>query len=56
MKVEVYLQETSQRIVFEKASNTYTKGPLFCVYIKEENVVYKYPISNIFNIKESYNG
>lgn len=56
MKVEIYLFETSQRIVFENATNTYTKGPLFCVYLKEENKVYKYPLANIFNVAESYNG
>lgn len=54
MKVEIYLQETSQRIVFENASNTYTKGPFYYVYLREENVVYKYPVEHIFNVKESY--
>lgn len=54
MKVEIYLQETSQRIVFENATNTYTKGPLYCVYLKDENVVYKYPVANLFNVKETY--
>lgn len=54
MKVEIYLQETSQRIVFENATNTYTKGPLYCVYLKDEGVVYKYPVSNLFNVKETY--
>jgi hypothetical protein len=54
MKVQIYLQETSQRIEFENATNTYTKGPLFCVFLKEEGKVYKYPISTIFNITETY--
>lgn len=54
MIVEIFLKETSQRIKFENATNTYTKGPLYCVYIKDENIVYKYPIENIFNVKESY--
>lgn len=54
MKVEIYLQETSQRIAFENATNTYTKGPMFCVYLKDENVVYKYPVASIFNVKETY--
>ena len=52
MKVEIYLQKASQRIVFENASNTYQKGDLFCVYLKEENKVYKYPLVSIFNIKK----
>jgi hypothetical protein len=54
MKVEIYLQRTSQRIVFENATNTYQKGDLFCVYLKSENTVYKYPIASLFNVKESY--
>lgn len=55
MKVQIYLKETSQRIEFENATNTYTKGPLYCVYLREENKVYKYPIDNIFNVTEEYN-
>jgi len=54
MKVEIFLQKASQRITFDNATNTYQKGDLFCVYLKEENKVYKYPISTIFNIKEDY--
>lgn len=54
MKVEIYLKETSQRITFENATNAYTKGPLYCVFLKEENVVYKYPVDSIFNVKETY--
>jgi len=53
MKVEIYLKETSQRIEFEDAKNAYTKGDLYCVYTKDD-WVYKYPISNIFNVRESY--
>lgn len=56
MKVDIYLKETSQRITFETATNTYTKGPFFCVYLKDENVVYKYPLDNIFNVRETYDG
>lgn len=56
MKVEIYLNETSQRIVYEHATNTYTKGPFYCVYLKDENTVYKYPVDHIFNVKESYYG
>ena len=53
MIIEIYLKETSQRITFEDVKNAYTKGPFYCVYTKD-NFVYKYPINNIFNIKESY--
>lgn len=54
MKVEIYLQRASQRIVFEKATNSYQKGDFFCVFLAEENKVYKYPMDTIFNIKEDY--
>jgi hypothetical protein len=53
MKVEIYLKETSQRITFEDAKNAYTKGPFYCVYT-QDNFVYKYPVANLFNVKESY--
>ena len=53
MKVEIFLQKTSQRITFEDAKNTYEKGSFFCVFTSD-NKVYKYPISSIFNVKESY--
>lgn len=57
MKVEIYLKETSQRIKFENAVNTYTKGPLYCVLVQDDETtrwVYKYPVANIFNVRESY--
>jgi len=54
MNVQIYLKETSQRIEFENVENTYTKGPFYCVYLKSENKVYKYPLDNIFNVCESY--
>lgn len=53
MDVQVFLRETSQRIHFEDAKNTYTKGPFYCVYTKDDKV-YKYPVNSIFNVKESY--
>ncbi len=54
MKVKIRLQETSQAIVIENAENTYTKGPFFCVYIKDDGIVRKFPISTIFEVEESY--
>lgn len=61
LKVRIYLKETSQPIVFNAAHNTYQKGDFFCVFvksnpgvIKNEGVVYKYPMQNIFNVKETY--
>lgn len=53
MTVQIFLKETSQRIKFEEAQNSYTKGPFFCVLTKD-NFVYKYPVANIFNVKETY--
>ena len=53
MTVEIFLKETSQRIKFEDAQNAYTKGPFYCVLTKD-NFVYKYPIADMFNTKESY--
>ena len=51
-KVEVWLYETSEPLVHE-AKSTYTKGPLYCVYCTDGNVV-KYPVQNIFRVFEGY--
>lgn len=55
MKVQIYLKETSQRIEFENVTNAYTKGLLYCVFLRDENKVYKYPLDNILNVCETYN-
>lgn len=57
MKVKVHMLSQSQPVEFIKdnVTNTYTKDGLFCIYIQEENKVYKYPLCNIFVIKEDYN-
>lgn len=52
MKVKISLVETSQVIEHENVKNTYTKGPMFCVY--EDGVVYKYPVNNIWRVTEDY--
>lgn len=54
MKTRVHMQSQSQGIEFNDVTNTYTKDGLFCVYLAEENLVYKYPLCNIFSIKEEY--
>ena len=54
MNVRVWMNSQSRGIVFENVENTYTKGGLFCVYLKDENKVYKYPLCNIWNITEDY--
>ena len=53
MKVEIHLKEQSQPILIKDVINTYQKGSLFCIYVKD-NDVYKFPIDNIFRIKEDY--
>ena len=52
MKVEIWMDETSQPIVLE-AKNTYTKGPLYCVYTKDGNV-HKFPVERLFRVVEDY--
>jgi hypothetical protein len=52
MKVRVELKETSQSLQFDNATNTYTKGDLYCVY--QDGVVTKFPLANIWRIKEDY--
>lgn len=55
MQVKIRLSETSQPIIIENAENAYTKGPFYCVYIKEGGIVRKFPVINIFEVQESYN-
>jgi hypothetical protein len=53
MNVEIWLKETSQSLKHPNTTNTYTKGPLYVVFVDKDNV-YKYPLDNIWRIKESY--
>lgn len=55
MTVKISLKETSQDVVHENITNAYQKGGLYCVYTKDSNIVYKYPIANIWRIIETYN-
>ena len=52
IKVQVWLQLASTPIIHDGAVNAYIKGPLYCVMMKEDKKVYKYPIANIFRIIE----
>lgn len=52
MNVEIHLLEQSQPIVMVEVENTYAKGGLFCVL--KGGYVTKFPLCNIFRIKESY--
>lgn len=52
MKIEVHLLSQSKPIVYNDIINAYTKDNLYCVYT--ESGVVKYPLCNIFRIKEEY--
>lgn len=56
MEVKIYLKETSQEILHTDVKNCYTKGLLYCVYSEKNNEIFKYPLTNIFRIIESYEG
>lgn len=53
MNVFIALKETSQTIEHEDVKNTYTKGPFYCVYTSQDQVI-KYPIDNIWRVTEDY--
>ena len=52
IQVKVELTETSQPIELE-AENTYTKGPLFCVYLGSGKVQ-KFPLARVWRVTEDY--
>lgn len=53
MKIEVHLLSQSKAIVYENAKNAYTKDGMYCIY-KQDGFVDKYPLINIFRVRESY--
>ena len=53
MKIEVHLLSQSKPIIYENVKNAYVKDGLYCIY-NETNIVDKYPLINIFRIKETY--
>ena len=52
MKLKIDLKESSTPLEFADVKNSYTKGPLFCIY--SGNTVTKIPIQNIWRIVEDY--
>jgi hypothetical protein len=52
MKLKIDLKESSTPLEFTNVKNSYTKGPLFCIY--SDNTVTKIPIQNIWRIVEDY--
>ncbi len=53
MKIEIHLLSQSKAIVYENVKNAYTKDGMYCIY-KEDGIVDKYPMVNIFRVRESY--
>jgi hypothetical protein len=51
MRVEVHLLSQSKGILHNNIDNAYTKDGLYCIYY-DDGVVKKYPLCNIFRIKE----
>ena len=52
-RVSIQLKETSEPIE-HMADNSYQKGNLYCVYVKADEMVYKYPMADIWRIAEGY--
>lgn len=52
MKLKIDLKESSTPLEFTDVKNSYTKGPLFCIY--SGTTVTKIPIQNIWRIVEDY--
>ena len=51
--IAVQLNESSQPIIHKDVINTYTKGPLYCIYTKDEKT-FKYPVASIWRVVEGY--
>ena len=52
MEVEVHQYSQSKPARHERVRNAYTKDGLYCIMLDDGNV-YKYPVSNIFRIRET---
>ena len=52
MKVTLRLQELSDPMVFDDICSTYTKGPLYCLRLKDGDTL-KFPLITIFSALES---
>lgn len=52
MNITIHLFSQSKPIEYKDVANAYTKDGMYCVYKGEE--VTKYPMCNIFRVKESY--
>lgn len=57
-RVKIHLLTTSMPISYDKAKNCYVKDQMYCVMFLDEynnDMVHKYPITNIFRVIEDYN-
>lgn len=52
MKIKVHLISQSNPIEHKDILNTYIKNGMYCLLLKD-NIVYKYPLVNIFRVIES---
>ena len=50
--VKVHLYSQSEPVEILDVRNTYTKDGLFCVYLRKQEKVYKFPVLHIFRITE----
>ena len=55
MRIEIHLLSQSKPIVYEfiDVKNAYTKDGMYCI-LKQDGFVDKYPMVNIFRVRESY--
>lgn len=51
--IKVHLFSQAKGIPHTKVKNTYTKDGMYCV-LTQDDIVYKYPMSNIFRVEEPY--
>ncbi len=50
--IEIHMIDQARPVVREGVTNTYVKGPFYCVYLKDR--VEKYPVAHIFRVVEPY--
>lgn len=52
MDVSIHLLSQSKPMKYQNVDNCYTKDGMYCVL--HNSTVYKYPLVNIFRVKETY--
>ena len=51
--VNIWLKNNGTPFIYTECTS-YEKGSFYCVYDPEKHVVYKYPISDIWRVSETY--